>query len=142
MNSLKNKQNLFKGVLFFMTAILVISVVDTICKLFTKELHAIQIVWGYFIGINLTLWVFFFLKGEKLSKLKITERSILQILRPAFLVCSISCLFVGLTYLPLAEATAIGFVPIPGIAACVGTTFVVDDVIQVPIISWSNAIIA
>ena len=110
MNSLKNKQNLFKGVLFFMTAILVISVVDTICKLFTKELHAIQIVWGYFIGINLTLWVFFFLKGEKLSKLKITDRPILQILRPAFLVCSISSLFVGLTYLPLAEATAIGFV--------------------------------
>jgi len=110
MNSLKNKENLFKGVLFFMTAILVISVVDTICKLFTKELHAIQIVWGYFIGINLTLWVFFFLKGEKLSKLKITDRPILQILRPAFLVCSISSLFIGLTYLPLAEATAIGFV--------------------------------
>lgn len=110
MNSLKNKQNLFKGVLFFMTAILVISVVDTICKLFTKELHAIQIVWGYFIGINLTLWVFFFLKGEKLSKLMKTNKPILQILRPAFLVCSISSLFVGLTYLPLAEATAIGFV--------------------------------
>ena len=110
MKLLKNNQNLLKGILFFMTAILVISVVDTICKLFTKELHAIQIVWGYFIGINLTLWVFFFLKGEKLSKLKITDRPILQILRPAFLVCSISSLFVGLTYLPLAEATAIGFV--------------------------------
>ena len=93
-----------------MAAILVISVVDTICKLFTKELHAIQIVWGYFIGINLTLWAFFFFKGEKLSKLMITDRPILQILRPAFLVCSISSLFVGLTYLPLAEATAIGFV--------------------------------
>ena len=110
MNLLKNEQNLFKGVLFFMTAIFFISIVDTICKLFTKELHAIQIVWGYFIGINLTLWVFFFLKGEKLSKLKITDRPILQILRPAFLVCSISSLFIGLTYLPLAEATAIGFV--------------------------------
>ena len=110
MNLLKNEQNLFKGVLFFMTAIFFISIVDTICKLFTKELHAVQIVWGYFIGINLTLWVFFFLKGEKLSKLKITDRPILQILRPAFLVCSISSLFVGLTYLPLAEATAIGFV--------------------------------
>ena len=110
MNSLENKQNLFKGVLFFMAAILVISVVDTICKFFTKELHAIQIVWGYFIGINLTLWVFFFLKGEKLSKLMMTKKPILQILRPAFLVFSISSLFVGLTYLPLAEATAIGFV--------------------------------
>ena len=110
MKLLKKKQNLFKGVLFFMTAILIISVVDTICKLFTKELHAVQIVWGYFIGINLTLWVFFFLKGEKLSKLMKTNKPILQILRPAFLVCSISSLFVGLTYLPLAEATAIGFV--------------------------------
>ena len=110
MKLLKNNQNLLKGILFFMTAILVISVVDTICKLFTKELHAVQIVWGYFIGINLTLWVFFFLKGEKLSKLKITNRLILQIIRPAFLVCSISSLFAGLTYLPLAEATAIGFV--------------------------------
>ena len=57
---LKKKQNLFKGILFFMTAILIISVVDTICKIFTKDLHAIQIVWGYFIGINLTLGAFFF----------------------------------------------------------------------------------
>ena len=65
---------------------------------------------GLFYGINLTLWVFFFLKGEKLSKLMMTNKPILQILRPAFLVCSISSLFVGLTYLPLAEATAIGFV--------------------------------
>ena len=60
MNSLKNKQNLFKGVLFFMTAILVISVVDTICKLFTKELHAIQIVWGYFMESTLHFGFSFF----------------------------------------------------------------------------------
>ncbi len=93
-----------------MTAILIISVVDTICKISTKELHAIQIVWGYFIGIYLTLWAFFFFKGKKISKLSVTYRPMLQILCPAFLVCSISSLFVGLTYLPLAEATAIGFV--------------------------------
>ena len=110
MRQLKKTQKFIKGVLFFLMAIFIISIVDTICKLFTKELHPIQIVWGYFIGINLTLWIFFFLKGEKLSKLKVTERPILQILRPAFLVCSISSLFVGLKYLPLAEATAIGFV--------------------------------
>ena len=110
MTSLDKKQHVLKGVLFFITAIFFISVVDTICKLFTKELHAIQIVWGYFLGINLTLWIFFFLKGKKLSNLRTTDRPILQILRPAFLVCSISSLFIGLTYLPLAEATAIGFV--------------------------------
>ena len=104
------KQHPLKGVLFFMTAIFLISVVDTVCKVFTRDLHSIQLVWGYFVGINLTLWVFFLFKKKKLSKLRTTERLLLQIIRPAFLVCSISSLFIGLTYLPIAEATAIGFV--------------------------------
>ena len=104
------KQHPLKGVIFFMTAIFLISVVDTVCKVFTKDLHSIQLVWGYFVGINLTLWVFFLFKGEKFSNLRRTERRLLQIIRPAFLVCSISSLFIGLTYLPIAEATVIGFV--------------------------------
>ena len=104
------KQHPLTGVIFFMTAIFLISVVDTVCKVFTKDLHSIQLVWGYFVGINLTLWVFFLFKGEKFSKLRRTERPLLQIIRPAFLVCSISSLFIGLTYLPIAEATVIGFV--------------------------------
>ena len=104
------KQHPLKGVLFFMTAIFLISVVDTVCKVFTKDLHSIQLVWGYFVGINLTLGVFFLFKGEKFSNLRRTERPLLQIIRPAFLVCSISSLFIGLTYLPIAEATVIGFV--------------------------------
>ena len=109
MSSLQKSNHPVKGVLFFMTAIFLISLVDTICKLFTKDLHAIQLVWGYFLGINFILWIFFFLKGKKLSNLSSTNRPYLQILRPALLVCSISSLFVGLTYLPIAEATAIGF---------------------------------
>ena len=104
------KQHPLKGVIFFMTAIFLISVVDTVCKVFTKDLHSIQLVWGYFVGINLTLWVFFLFKGAKFSNLRRTERPLLQIIRPAFLVCSISSLFIGLTYLPIAEATVIGFV--------------------------------
>ena len=110
MNLPYKTQHSLKGVLFFIIAIFFISVVDTICKSFTKELHAIQLVWGYFVGINLVLWIVFFLKGEKLSELRKTNRLQLQIFRPALLVCSISSLFVGLTYLPIAEATAIGFV--------------------------------
>ena len=109
MASLNKTHYFLKGVLFFMIAIFFISVVDTICKLYTKEFHAIQIVWGYFLGINITLCVFFLIKGKKFSELKNTDRMILQLLRPAFLVCSISSLFFGLKYLPLAEATAIGF---------------------------------
>ena len=108
-SSSQNHQPL-KGIFLFITAIFLISIVDTICKFFTKDLHAIQIVWGYLIGINVTLWIFFFIRGEKLSKLAKSNRLVLQLIRPAFLICSISSLFLGLTYLPIAEATAIGFV--------------------------------
>ena len=59
----KTKQPLL-GILFFIIAIFLISVVDTVCKFYTKELHSIQLVWGYFIGINLILWTFFFLKEK------------------------------------------------------------------------------
>ena len=110
MSPSNQKHQPLKGILFFITAIFLISVVDTICKFFTKDLHAIQIVWGYLIGINVTLWIFFFLKAEKLSKLVKSKKLVLQIIRPAFLICSISSLFLGLTYLPIAEATTIGFV--------------------------------
>ena len=110
MDPSKLKHQPLKGILLFITAIFLISIVDTICKFFTKDLHAIQIVWGYLIGINVTLWIFFFLKGKKLSKLVKSKKLVLQIIRPAFLICSISSLFIGLTYLPIAEATAIGFV--------------------------------
>ena len=110
MDPSKLKHQPLKGILLFITAIFLISIVDTICKFFTKDLHAIQIVWGYLIGINVTLWIFFFIRGEKLSKLVKSNRLVLQLIRPAFLICSISSLFLGLTYLPIAEATAIGFV--------------------------------
>ena len=110
MDSSNQKHQPLKGIFLFITAIFLISIVDTICKFFTKDLHAIQIVWGYLIGINVTLWIFFFIKGEKLSKLAKSNRLVLQLIRPAFLICSISSLFLGLTYLPIAEATAIGFV--------------------------------
>mgnify|MGYP001172016546 FL=1 len=110
MDSSNQKHQPLKGIFLFITAIFLISIVDTICKFFTKDLHAIQIVWGYLIGINVTLWIFFFIRGEKLSKLVKSNRLVLQLIRPAFLICSISSLFLGLTYLPIAEATAIGFV--------------------------------
>ena len=96
-----------KGVFFFLTSIFLIALVDTTCKFYTDELHAVILVWGYFVGITIFV-VGYFIVRRQLGLLK-TNRPITQILRPGFLVLSIIGLFVGLTYLPLAEATAIGF---------------------------------
>ena len=90
-------------------AILLISIVDTICKVFTTEVHSLQLVWGYFLGINLTLWIFFLCRRERINNLVKTDRIVVQLMRPAFLAASITSLFLGLTYLPIAEATTIGF---------------------------------
>jgi len=97
------------AILLMLAAIGLISVVDTICKAYTAELHAVELVWGYFLGIFGCLLVYFAAVGERWRTLIATRRPVLQWTRPAFLVASIATLFVGLTYLPIAEATAIGF---------------------------------
>jgi drug/metabolite transporter (DMT)-like permease len=97
------------AILLLLAAIFLISLVDTTCKYYTAELHAVELVWGYFIGILLTLTGYFVLRGESLRGLLATGRPVLQWARPGFLVVSISTLFVGLKYLPIADATAIGF---------------------------------
>ena len=103
------EQHPLKAIGFFSAAVLLISVVDAVCKIYTADLHAVQLVWGYFVGINLTLAVYFAIRRERLSALLKTERRGLQFARPAFLAGSITSLFIGLTYLPIAETTAIGF---------------------------------
>jgi len=102
-------QHSLQAIGFFTLAILLIAIVDAVCKIYTAELHAVQLVWGYFVGICLTLVFYFGFRRERPARLFSTKRRALQMLRPAFLVASISSLFLGLTYLPIAEATAIGF---------------------------------
>ncbi len=97
------------AVAFFIASIGLIALVDAICKAYTDELHAVQLVWGYFVGIVLTVSVYFVLAGARPVALVATNRIPMQFVRPGCLVASITFLFVGLTYLPIAEATAIGF---------------------------------
>ena len=95
------------AVLYLLAAIGLISLIDTICKFYTDELHAVMLVWGYFIGI--TVFVAGYFGGRRQFAFLRSSQLLLQFVRPGFLVLSISSLFVSLTYLPIAEAVAIGF---------------------------------
>jgi drug/metabolite transporter (DMT)-like permease len=95
------------AVVYILVALGLIALVDTICKFYTNELHAVMLVWGYFVGI--TVYVLGYFGGRRQFNLLRSTRPALQIVRPGFLVLSIASLFVSLTYLPIAEATAIGF---------------------------------
>ncbi len=100
-----NQPNL--GILYLLTSIGLISLVDTVGKFYTNELHATMLVWGYFIAMAFFVVGYFAIRGR--FDLLRCNRPVLQIVRPGFLAASIVCLFVSLTYLPIAEATAIGF---------------------------------
>ena len=100
-----NQTNL--GILYFLAAIGLIALVDTVCKFYTDELHAVMLVWGYFIAITFFVAGYFGIRRK--FDLLYCNQPALQIARSGFLVASIASLFVSLTYLPIAEATAIGF---------------------------------
>jgi drug/metabolite transporter (DMT)-like permease len=95
------------AIVYLLAAIGLTSLIDIICKFYTSELHAVVLVWGYFVGI--TVFVVGYYGGNRQFILLRTRRLVLQLVRPGFLVLSIVSLFVSLTYLPIAEAIAIGF---------------------------------
>lgn len=95
------------GVLYLLGSIGLISLVDTTCKFYTGELHAVMLVWGYFVAM--TLFVVSYFLTRKPLVVHRSKQPVLQVARAGFLVSSIASLFVSLTYLPIAEATAIGF---------------------------------
>ena len=97
------------AVAYFLLSIGLITIVDTVCKHYTNELSPIQLVWGYFVGMCLTLIFYFGARRTHLSDLVASKQIALQWVRPLFLVLSIATLFVGLKFLPLAEAVILGF---------------------------------
>ena len=97
------------AILFMIAAMFLISLVDSFCKAFTDELHAVQLVWGYFVGIFAALCLYFVFRRLGFRALAHTNRMGLHWFRSGCLVGSIMSLFVGLTYMPIADATAIGF---------------------------------
>jgi len=99
-----------RGIMLMIAAIGLITAVDVVAKVMTADLHAVMIAWGYFLGIVLHLVAYVAAAGKRAPRLIATRRPVLQIARAGCLVGSIASLFVGYTYLPLADVTAIGFV--------------------------------
>lgn len=97
------------AIALMLAAVGLISMIDTICKRFTTELHAVELVWGYMIGVFSVLCLYFAARRQTLPALVRSAQPVLQAARPAFIVASIVTLYIGLAFMPLAEATAIGF---------------------------------
>ena len=98
-----------RGILYMLIATSCFAVLDASAKLVSRELHVVQAVWGrylfnfLFFAPLLVLWV-------KPRQLLATRNLRLQLVRSVLLVGSTSFFWIGLTYLPLADAITIAFV--------------------------------
>ncbi len=97
------------GILFFVVGNLLTAIVDAFAKLMTRDTHAFQITWGYFLTMAILVGGYVAVRRLPRAKFMDTERIGLHMARSALLVITISALFTGLAYIPLADAIAIMF---------------------------------
>jgi drug/metabolite transporter (DMT)-like permease len=97
-----------RGILLMLAAGFVFVILDATGKHLTASLSITEITWGRCLFHMLALPLF--LGGQGLTRTLRTTRPGLQLLRSAFLLGSTFFFFWGVKYLPLADATAIGFV--------------------------------
>lgn len=97
-----------RGIALYLAAILNFSCLDTLAKYMTRDYHVMQIAWGRYVFSA----VFLLLLVPRYGLLKPlrSARPWFQIMR-AFLLAVVSLMFfVSVSFLPLADVTAIGFV--------------------------------
>jgi drug/metabolite transporter (DMT)-like permease len=97
-----------RGIVLLMTAVLTFSLMDAIAKYLGRAYPVPILVWArYSVHLLIMLVAFAPRRGTRLAH---TQRLGLQVLRALLLVACTLLFFTALRYMPLAEATAIGFI--------------------------------
>jgi len=99
-------QRTLAAVCWMSAAMSAIAIIDGVAKQLAVRLPGVQISWGYFLAMLICLLVVARVRRVPVRDLVHSRRPHWQFLS---LVISLSCLFFALRYLPLAEATTIGF---------------------------------
>jgi drug/metabolite transporter (DMT)-like permease len=97
-----------RGVLLMLSAGLAFSIMDATGKHLTHSLPVVEITWGRYLFHLLALPLF--LGGSSLRAAVRSTRVGLQIVRSALLMGSTFIFFLAVKYIPLGDATSIGFV--------------------------------
>jgi len=103
-----DRPNIVRGILLMMLAGFLFVVMDTTAKYLSSDYPVTQIVWARYVFHLLTLPLL--IGGGSWLAVARTKRLGLQVLRSLFLLGSTYFFFLAVKYIPLATATAIGFV--------------------------------
>lgn len=103
------KDRPFLGIALFVFSNGLTAIINAVAKKYSPEIHALQVTWGYFLAMTVYILIYAAIKRVPLRQLYTSQRKKLHLLRSAIIVVSISSLFMGLTYLPMADTIAITF---------------------------------
>ena len=99
----------FLGIVFFIGANFLTALVNAIAKYLSLDIHALLVTWGYFVGMTVVVIGYAVATRMRPAAVFATKRLGMQLLRALLLVLTLWTLFVGLTFIPLADAVAIVF---------------------------------
>lgn len=97
------------GAAFFVAANFLTAAINTIAKYLSTGFHALQVTWGYFVAMTAFLVGYALIRRMRAREIFATRRLRLQLLRAVLFVLTLWTLFLGLAYIPLADAVAIVF---------------------------------
>ena len=108
--------------------------VDTQAKFLTEAFHPVQIVWVRQIGLFIGVIVLLLMRGTHILQ---TDHRKLQILRGTFAAISPLCFVMAISFVPLVDAMAVGFIA-PFIVTILGATWLKE---RVGIHRWGAVIV-
>ncbi|HSE77896.1 MAG TPA: DMT family transporter [Alphaproteobacteria bacterium] len=97
-----------KGIVLFLSTVVAFALLDTIAKHMTRDYHVVQIAWGRYV-FHVAFLAVLMPRHGVLKPLR-SARPWFQVMRAALLASMTILFFTGISFLPLAEAAAIGFV--------------------------------
>jgi drug/metabolite transporter (DMT)-like permease len=100
--------NVPRGILFVLASLCFFCALDTTGKAMTAHLDPIELAWGRYLFSVLLLPAV--LSPRRLRAAVRTKRPVIQLVRSILLVTTTATFFTAVKYIPLADATAIGFV--------------------------------
>ncbi|NDR56904.1 DMT family transporter [Pseudoruegeria sp. M32A2M] len=112
------------GLLLLAFGFALMATVDMIAKYLSQTVHPFQIVWFRQIGLLVVAVTFLALKGPGLLR---TTRPVLQVVRGSTAVFSALCFITAISFVPIADATAVTFVA-PLMATAMGALFLREPV--------------
>jgi drug/metabolite transporter (DMT)-like permease len=109
-----DKGAVLRGIAWMGLAMSCIGIIDGMAKYLAQTLNGVQVAWSYFGAMLANLLIVVLVTRARrrlvaLSDLVRARRVALQLWRAGSLVLSLSCLFLSLSYLELAEATVVSF---------------------------------